>query len=61
MTSEGQRVPLEGLDPGNPYRGVYVDDDRTPEPIFVKPRRLLLEKVEKPRVTVPRALDPWGT
>ena len=60
MTSEGQRVQLEGLDPGSLYWGVYVDDDRTPEPIFVKPRRLVLEKVEKPKVKVPKALDQWG-
>lgn len=60
MTSEGQRLQLEGLDPGNIYWGVYVDDDRTPEPIFVRPRRLVLEKVEKPKVKVPKALDQWG-
>jgi hypothetical protein len=60
MTSEGQRVQLEGLDPGELYWGVYVDDDKAPEPIFVKPRKLVLEKVEKPRVTVPKALDQWG-
>lgn len=59
-TSEGQRVQLEGLDPGTLYWGVYVDDDKAPEPIFVKPRRLVLDKVEKPRVNVPKALDQWG-
>jgi len=59
-TSEGQRVQLEGLDPGDLYWGVYVDDDRIPEPIFVKPRRLSLQKVEKPKVNLPKALDQWG-
>lgn len=60
MTSEGQRIQLEGLDPGNLYWGVYVDDDKAPEPIFVKPRRLVLERVDRPKVTVPKALDQWG-
>jgi hypothetical protein len=60
MTSEGQRVVLEGLDPGDLYWGVYVDDERVPEPIFVKPRRLLLDRVGAPKVTVPKALDQWG-
>lgn len=59
MTSEGQRIQLEGLDPGNLYWGVYVDDERTPEPIFVKARKLVLEKVEKPKVQV-KALTDWG-
>jgi hypothetical protein len=59
-TSEGQRVQLEGLDPGTLYWGVYVDDDRAPEPIFVKPRKLVLDRVEKPKVSVPKALDQWG-
>jgi len=58
--SEGQRVQLEGLAPGEYYWGVYVDDEKTPEPIFVKARRLVLQKVEKPRVTVPKALSDWG-
>jgi len=60
MTSEGQRLQLEGLDPGTVYWGVYIDDDKTPEPIFVKARRLVLDKVEKPKVTVPKAITDWG-
>ncbi len=60
MVSEGQRVQLEGLAPGELYWGVYVDDEETPEPIFVKPRRLSLQRVEKPKVTVPKALTDWG-
>jgi predicted small lipoprotein YifL len=60
MVSEGQRVQLEGLAPGELYWGVYVDDDRTPEPIFVKPRRLSLQRVERPKVKVPKALSDWG-
>jgi len=58
--SEGQRVQLEGLAAGDYYWGVYVDDERAPEPIFVKARKLVLQKVEKPKVTVPRALTDWG-
>jgi hypothetical protein len=59
MVSEGQRIQLEGLDAGVYHWGVYVDDDRAPEPIFVKPRKLVLEKVEKPKVNV-KALTDWG-
>ena len=60
MVSDGQRVQLEGLAPGELYWGVYVDDERAPEPIFVKPRRLTLQRVEKPKVKVPKALTDWG-
>ena len=60
MVSDGQRVQLEGLAPGELYWGVYIDDERTPEPIFVKPRRLSLQRVEKPKVKVPSALSDWG-
>jgi hypothetical protein len=60
MVSEGQRVQLEGLNPGELYWGVYVDDEKAPEPIFVKPRRLSLQRVERPRVKVPKALSDWG-
>jgi hypothetical protein len=59
-TSEGQRVQLEGLAPGDYYWGVYVDDEKAPEPIFVKARRLVLQRVEKPKVKVPKALSDWG-
>lgn len=58
--SDGQRVQLEGLSPGEYHWGVYVDDETTPEPIFVKSRRLSLQKVEKPKVTVPKAISDWG-
>jgi hypothetical protein len=60
MVSDGQRVQLEGLAPGDLYWGVYVDDDKSPEPIFVKPRRLSLQRVERPKVKVPKALSDWG-
>lgn len=60
MTSEGQRVVMEGLDPGELYWGVYVDDEKAPEPIFVKPRKLVLDRVGAPKVSVPKALDQWG-
>jgi hypothetical protein len=56
----GQRVQLEGLAPGEYHWGVYVDDEATPEPIFVKSRRLSLQRVEKPKVTVPKAISDWG-
>lgn len=58
--TQEQRLEMEGLTAGNYYWGVYVDDARTPEPIFVKPRRLTLVKAEKPKVRVPRAISEWG-
>jgi hypothetical protein len=39
---------------------VYVKDPRAPQPIFVKPRQLVLQKVAKPKVRVPKAINEWG-
>jgi len=58
--AQGQRVELEGLGTGEYFWGVYVDDGKTPEPIFVKPRRLSLQKLAKPKVKVPKAISEWG-
>ncbi|HET6922749.1 MAG TPA: hypothetical protein VFI16_06345 [Anaeromyxobacteraceae bacterium] len=58
--TQDQRVELEGLGAGTYHWGVFVDDARSPEPIFVKPRRLILLKAEKPKVKVPRAISEWG-
>jgi hypothetical protein len=58
--TQDQRVELEGLGAGSYYWGVFVDDAKTPEPIFVKPRRLTLLKAEKPKVKVPRSISEWG-
>jgi len=60
LASQGQRLEIEGLAPGEYWWGVYVDDGKTPEPIFVKPRRLSLQKVAKPKVKVPKAISEWG-
>ncbi len=53
-------MELEGLGAGSYYWGVFVDDAKAPEPILVKPRRLVLLKAEKPKVKVPRAISEWG-
>jgi hypothetical protein len=58
--TQEQRVEMEGLAAGSYYWGVYVDDARSPEPIFVKPRRLTLVKAEKPKVRVPKSISEWG-
>jgi uncharacterized protein (DUF1778 family) len=58
--TQDQRVELEGLGAGSYYWGVFVDDAKAPEPIFVKPRRLVLLKAEKPKVKVPRSISEWG-
>jgi hypothetical protein len=55
-----QRLEIEGLPAGEYVWGVYVDDRRTPEPIFVRPRLLLVQKVAKPKVKVPKAISEWG-
>ncbi len=59
-TTPEQRLEVENLAPGEYVWGVYVDDRRTPEPIFVKPRLLLLQKVARAKVKVPKALSDWG-
>jgi hypothetical protein len=53
-------VELEGLGAGDYFWGVYVEDGKTPEPIFVKPRRLSLQKLAKPKVKVPKSISEWG-
>lgn len=58
--TQDQQVEMEGLGAGSYYWGVFVDDARSPEPIFVKPRRLTLLKAEKPKVKVPKSISEWG-
>ncbi|HEY6106750.1 MAG TPA: hypothetical protein VIV59_12250 [Anaeromyxobacteraceae bacterium] len=58
--TQDQRVELEGLGAGSYYWGVFVDDAKVPEPIFTKPRRLVLLKAEKPKVKVPKSISEWG-
>jgi hypothetical protein len=55
-----QRLEIEGLAAGEYVWGVYVDDRRTPEPIFVRPRVLVVQKVARPKVKVPKAISEWG-
>jgi hypothetical protein len=55
-----QRLEIEGLAAGEYVWGVYVDDRRTPEPIFVRPRTLVIQKVDKPKVKVPKTISEWG-
>ncbi|HSN92640.1 MAG TPA: hypothetical protein VLS93_15525 [Anaeromyxobacteraceae bacterium] len=55
-----QRLEIEGLTAGEYVWGVYVDDRRQAEPIFVRPRVLVVQKVDKPKVKVPRTISEWG-
>jgi hypothetical protein len=62
LETAGQRIEVVALgETGAYYWGVYVKDAKGPQPIFVKPRRLELQKVSKPKVTVPKAIKEWGT
>jgi hypothetical protein len=56
----GQRLEVGGLTPGEYYWGVYADDGTTPAPIFVKARRLAVQKAAKPGVKVPKSIREWG-
>ncbi len=60
LETSGQKLEVAALESGTYYWGVYVKDARGPQPIFVKPRQLVLVKVAKPRVKVPKALSEWG-
>ena len=60
LETAGQRLEVTALEAGTYYWGVYVKDARGPQPIFVKPRQLVLAKVAKPKVKVPKALSEWG-
>jgi hypothetical protein len=60
LETSGQRLEVVALEPGTYYWGVYVKDLRTPVPIFVRARQLVVQKVAKPKVKVPRALSEWG-
>ncbi len=60
LETTGQKLEVTALEAGTYYWGVYVKDPRGPQPIFVKPRQLLLQKVAKPKVKVPKALSEWG-
>jgi hypothetical protein len=55
-----QRIEIPGLAPGEYVWGVYVDDRKTPEPIFVRPRLLVVQKIAKPKVKVPKSISEWG-
>jgi hypothetical protein len=60
LETSGQRLEVVALESGTYYWGVYVKDARAPAPIFVKPRQLLVQRVAKPKVKVPKALNEWG-
>jgi hypothetical protein len=53
----GTSVEVRALEPGTYYWGVYVDDEAR-EPLFVRPRRLVVQRA--PRVRVPDAVKDWG-
>ena len=61
LETSGQKLEIVALEAGTYHWGVYVKDLRAPQPIFVKPRQLVLHKVAKPKVTVPKAIKDWGT
>jgi hypothetical protein len=60
LTTPGQRIEVAGLTAGDYVWGVYVDDGKTPEPIFNHPRAIVVQKVAKPKVNVPKAITDWG-
>lgn len=60
LETGGQRLEIPAPAPGTYYWGVYVKDLRAPVPIFVRPRQLVIQKLAKPKVTVPRAVNQWG-
>jgi len=59
LVVQGQRAGVE-LAPGDYWWGVYVDDGSEQRPLFLRPRRLSIRKVPRPRVEVPRAVSEWG-
>jgi hypothetical protein len=56
---EGQRAALDLPGAGDYWWGVFVDGT-DPKPIFVKPRRLIVKQVAKPKVGVPKSISAWG-
>ncbi len=60
LETSGQKLEVLALESGTYYWGVYVKDPRGPQPIFVKPRQVILQKVAKPKVKVPKSLSEWG-
>jgi hypothetical protein len=60
LETSGQRLEVVALEAGTYYWGVYVKDPRGPQPIFVRPRQLVMQKVAKPKVKVPRSISEWG-
>jgi hypothetical protein len=60
LETSGQRLEVVALEAGTYYWGVYVKDLKAPQPIFVKARQLVLQKVAKPKVKVPKSIHEWG-
>ncbi len=60
LETSGQKLEVVALEAGTYYWGVYVKDLKAPQPIFVKARQLVLQRVAKPKVKVPRAISEWG-
>ncbi len=57
--SSEQRVEVEKLTAGEYYWGAFVEG-KSPEPIFLKPRKLVLKKVGGSRVKAPKKISDWG-
>jgi hypothetical protein len=56
----GQRAELRIPAPGEYRWGVYVETEAGPRPLFSRPRRLVVQKLSRPRAEVPRVLSRWG-
>ena len=54
-----ESLVVRGLAPGVYWWGVYVDDERR-DPLFVSPRRLVVQRTSTTKVKVPRAINEWG-
>jgi hypothetical protein len=60
LETSGQRLEVTALEQGTYHWGVYVKDLRAPAPIFVRARQLVVQKVPKPKVKVPKSISDWG-
>jgi hypothetical protein len=59
-TVKAQRVELGQIDPGEYYWGAFVERGEEAEPIFLAPRKLVIRRPPKVKVTAPKAIKQWG-
>ena len=59
LVTDQQKVELEGVAAGEYFWGVYLDG-KLAEPLFLKPRRLAVQKVAKTQMKTPAKINEWG-